>query len=86
MEYAKRLGNQEIVQLMEPDLKKFIIRLERKKKAFVPIPTVPVKKTPMSFSPRPVKKLTFSKTLGNTRRGGRRLLHHKKRKTHKRKH
>jgi ankyrin repeat protein len=86
MEYAERLGNQEIIKLLKDDLKKYTARLERKKKLFTPIPTVPVKKTPMSFTPRPVKKLTLGKALDNTRRGGRRFLRHKKRKTHKRKH
>ncbi len=86
MEYAERLGNQEIIKLLKDDLKKFTTRLERKKKPFVPTPTKPIKQTPMTFTPRPVKKLTLGKTFGNTRRGGRRLFRHKKRKTHKRKH
>jgi hypothetical protein len=84
MEYAERLGNQEIVELMKPDLKKFTMRLERKKTPFRAIPTKPVKQP--AFTPRPVKKLTLGKALGSTRRGGRLLGKKQKRKTQKRKH
>ena len=80
MEYAERLGNKEIIKLLQPEFENFKKRLQRKGTPFVPKPTKPVKQTPMSFTPRPVKKLTLGKAFDNTRRGGRR----RNRKTHKR--
>lgn len=82
--YATKLGREDIVEVLEPAVKTYLRRLERRKLPTGPIPAVrkvtmtlaPAKKQNYTFKLRPVKKVTTSKPLNSERRRGRKTRKH----------
>jgi len=82
--YATKLGKDEIIKALEPAIKTYLRRLERKGKPTGPIPIVrkitktlePAKKQNYTFKLRPIKKAATSVLSNSERRRGRKTRKH----------